>query len=95
MKQQIILVSLIIILCSSCGESTTTSHQQQVQMKPATEKKFKDVQFTSKTDIICGMPVSAGVSDTTHYKNGVYGFCSPECKAEFDKNPAAYIATGK
>lgn len=95
MKQQIIFVSLTIILCSSCGESSSTSHQHQPQMKPVTEKKFKNVQFTSKTDFICGMPVSAGVSDTTHYKDGVYGFCSPECKAEFDKNPAAYIVIGK
>jgi YHS domain-containing protein len=95
MKQRIICASLIIVLCSACWESTTTVHQQPAHMKPAAEKKFKDVQFSSKTDFICGMPVSAGVSDTTHYKKGVYGFCSPECKAEFDKNPAAYTATGK
>jgi len=43
----------------------------------------------------CGMPVTAGVSDTAHYKNKVIGFCSGECKAEFSKNPEANIAAAE
>lgn len=53
---------------------------------------YKEVKFDSNKDFICGMPTSAGVSDTAHYKEKVYGFCSKECKDEFLKNPASYIA---
>jgi len=56
------------------------------------EDLFKDVVFDSKKDFVCGMPISAGVSDTAHYKEKVYGFCSSECKAEFVKNPSSFIA---
>jgi YHS domain-containing protein len=53
---------------------------------------YKDLVFDDKKDLVCGMPTSAGVSDTLHYKDKVYGFCSKECKDEFVKNPAAYLA---
>lgn len=44
----------------------------------------------NKKDPICGMPVTAGVSDTLHYQGKVLGFCAPECKAEFAAKPADY-----
>jgi YHS domain-containing protein len=47
----------------------------------------------SKKDHVCGMPVSAGISDTAHYKGKVYGFCSKECKDEFVKTPDKYLST--
>jgi YHS domain-containing protein len=40
------------------------------------------------------MPASAGIADTAHYKGKVYGFCSKECKDEFEKAPLQYF-TGK
>ena len=49
----------------------------------------------NKKDPTCGMPVTAGVSDTAHYKNKVIGFCATECKAEFLKNPEANIAAAE
>jgi YHS domain-containing protein len=49
----------------------------------------------NKKDPTCGMPVSAGVSDTAHYDNHVIGFCSSECKAEFAKDPKSSIAAGE
>jgi YHS domain-containing protein len=48
----------------------------------------------SKKDLVCGMPASAGIADTAHYKGKVYGFCSKECKDEFEKAPLQYF-TGK
>jgi YHS domain-containing protein len=56
------------------------------------DEAFKNVAFDSKRDFICGMPITAGVSDTAHFNNKVYGFCSKECKDEFMKNPATYVA---
>lgn len=38
-------------------------------------------------DPSCGMPLTAMVEDTLHYKGKVYGFCSDECRDEFKKNP--------
>jgi YHS domain-containing protein len=49
----------------------------------------------NKKDPACGMPVSAGISDTAHYKNLVLGFCSKECKQAFEKNPEGLIAAAE
>jgi YHS domain-containing protein len=49
----------------------------------------------NKKDPTCGMPVTAGISDTAHYENKVLGFCSPECKNEFLKNPKASLAAAE
>jgi YHS domain-containing protein len=43
-------------------------------------------------DPVCYMPVTAGISDTTLYKNEVVGFCSRECKALFLESPEKYVA---
>ncbi|MBL0182148.1 MAG: YHS domain-containing protein [Chitinophagaceae bacterium] len=53
--------------------------------------KLKNLAFDSKTDLVCGMPVKAGVEDTAHYKGKVYGFCAKECKEEFLKDPQQYL----
>lgn len=45
-------------------------------------------------DPVCGMDVNpetaAGKSD---YKGQTYYFCSPGCKASFDKDPEKYLTT--
>lgn len=51
--------------------------------------------LSNQKDPSCGMPVSAGVSDTAHYNQYVLGFCSSECKAEFKKNPEAMLAAAE
>jgi YHS domain-containing protein len=45
----------------------------------------------NKEDFTCGMPVSAGISDTCHVDGKAYGFCSAECKDEFLKDPKKYL----
>lgn len=47
--------------------------------------------LASKKDLVCGMPVSAGITDTTSIDGKLYGFCAPECKDAFVKNPKDYI----
>ena len=49
----------------------------------------------NKKDPTCGMPVTAGISDTAHYDNNVLGFCAAGCKEEFLKNPKANIAAAE
>jgi len=90
----LIAASLIFISCHDEKKkeiAPVADHHPDSTM--VTEKEnYKDVVFDSDKDFICGMPVSAGVSDTAHYKGKVYGFCSKECKDEFNKNPSAYVA---
>ncbi len=57
------------------------------------ELAYKTMKFDNTKDLTFGMPLKAGgVADTAHYNGKLYGFCSKECKEEFKKNPAAYLA---
>jgi YHS domain-containing protein len=53
--------------------------------------KFTPAMVDNNRDPSCGMPVSAGIGDTVHYKNKVLGFCSKECKDDFLKDPEKNI----
>lgn len=87
--------SFIVLVCFiSCQASTVkveTKVPAEIMEQPTPKKKFGDVVFDSKKDIVCTMPISAGVTDTLHYKGKVYGFCSSGCKEEFVKAPAKYL----
>lgn len=79
-----------LLLLSSCGNS---------QSPPGTSKttavdtvKFAVSMVDNKFDPSCGMPVTAGIGDTVHYKGKVIGFCSKECKDDFLKDPEKNIA---
>jgi len=96
----IISVSLILIACgneTNNQASTATASDTMAAMTSdtASEKTYDVKILDNKKDPTCGMPVTAGVSDTAHYKNKVIGFCSGECKAEFSKNPEANIAAAE
>jgi YHS domain-containing protein len=57
--------------------------------------RFKGLKFDNPNDLSCGMPLTAGLEDTVHYKGKLYGFCSKECKDAFLKDPASYLAQVK
>ena len=89
-----------IIGLVACG----TSNQEQalnsdtamtVQQDTAAATAYTAAMVDNKKDPTCGMPVTAGISDTAHYDNKVLGFCSTECKNEFLKNPKANIAAAE
>jgi len=89
----ILFFSIILLACSN------DKHNAAVENKPAPSEPsmennshFKPEMVVNTKDFACGMPVSAGISDTCHYEDKVYGFCSSECKAEFQKEPAKYLA---
>lgn len=73
----------------------TAIHDNHEMQPPEPEKKFAGVTFANEKDYICSMPVTAGVEDTAHYKDKVYGFCAKECKEEFLKNPEQYLTAKK
>ncbi len=90
------LLLVIMGLAQSCKQknqvNTLTEKSLVVDSSKLLEKNpYKDFVFDAKKDLVCGMPNSAGISDTLHYKDKVYGFCSKECKDEFVKTPAAYL----
>ncbi len=99
MIKQLFLVFVIMVSIQSCKQQ---SKVDSVAETPKTvidssyipeNNRYQDVVFDSKKDLVCGMPTSAGVSDTLHYKDKLYGFCSKECKAEFVKNPSAFLTS--
>ena len=91
--KKIFIISLVFTACSH-----RASNDQAVSKAKAEEKmtmapnKYSGIDFASKKDLACGMPLSAGVDDTAHYAGKIYGFCSTECKDTFLKNPEKYLA---
>lgn len=88
-----ILFTILSLACSSNKENTAVESKQP-DMKSAMENNnhYKPEMVVNTTDFACGMPVSAGISDTCHFEEKAYGFCSPECKVEFQKEPTKYLA---
>lgn len=99
MLQKIFATCLVALLLAACSDNSSSKETRNELITPdstMTRKSvpsYKDIAFDSKKDLVCGMPVKAGVSDTVHYKGKVYGFCAIECKDEFLKNPGSYLTT--
>jgi YHS domain-containing protein len=94
MKSSILFVFLTVaVLIISCGDqqSTKISETHVALTANADTVKFTAAMVDNKRDPSCGMPVSAGIGDTAHYKGKVLGFCSKECKDEFLKDPEKNI----
>lgn len=91
------VASILITACGSASTETAASKDSSSVMAQdtATEKSYDIALVDNKKDPSCGMPVTAGISDTAHYENKVLGFCSTECKNEFLKNPRANIAAAE
>jgi YHS domain-containing protein len=90
-------ISALLIILSGCGQQTSTEIKEKTvdSAKPVSKIDFTHIELASKKDLACGMPLSAGLEDTAVYKGKVYGFCSPECKADFEKDPEAALAKAK
>lgn len=84
-----------LALALSCGQQKESGSQNAVisadpSAKPAMAVEKNDELeklAENKSDPVCKMPVTAGVSDTLSYDGHVIGFCSPECREEFAKSP--------
>ncbi len=98
-RNSILIAGIIFLLFAACANNETASTTSMEPVKHGSPMHVADsaVKFTpsmviNKRDFICGMPVSAGIADTAHFKGKVYGFCATECKDEFLKSPDAYTA---
>jgi YHS domain-containing protein len=81
--------------CESTPSSSTPPEKDTTMMGTSVAAAYSVDMLSNQKDPSCGMPVSAGISDTAHYNNYVLGFCSSECKAEFIKNPTAMLAAAE
>lgn len=89
-KFKFLLVSIAFFAAcnsDSSKEKTPAPAPAATAIMPADSTKTYDQALVdNKKDPSCGMPVTAGVSDTLHFKNKVLGFCSTECKESFLKD---------
>ena len=94
----LVMASLFILSCGQTNDKANTSSadtNQVAAMDTTLEKTYAVSLVNNKKDPTCGMPVTAGISDTVHYEKNVLGFCSVECKNEFLKNPKANLAAAE
>jgi YHS domain-containing protein len=89
------LLSASLLFFASCSNNV----EKKTEATPATNSTemvkesslYTPEMVVNKEDFTCGMPVSAGISDTCHVDGKAYGFCSAECKDEFLKDPKKYL----
>lgn len=76
----------------SCNQKSATTKTEE-KMTP--ESKMVDIklsQLASNKDMNCDMTLAEGsIVDTATYQGKIYGFCSPECKADFLATPDAHL----
>ena len=93
---QLIVLSIVIASCNNTEapkqEVTDTTAASSME---AAATSFPVSMVNNKKDPTCEMPVTAGISDTAHYKDKVIGFCSSGCKDEFKLAPDAKIAAAE
>jgi YHS domain-containing protein len=97
MKFNILFTLLLSIELFACKNSnnvrvTETTHKDSTTVA-IPKQPFDGIEFASKMDMACGMPLTAGVQDTAHYNGKVYGFCSSECKSDFLKAPETFLSS--
>ena len=94
----LLMASIVLFSCGTSNDKANASSSDTTQVAiidTSAEKTYAISLVNNKKDPSCGMPVTAGISDTTHYENLVLGFCSTECKNEFLKNPKANLAAAE
>ena len=97
MNSFLLVIVIGLVSCGNASQETPESKKDSVTVMTSdnTEKHFDASMVDNKKDPSCGMPTTAGISDTAHYENHVLGFCSSECKNEFLKNPKVGLAAAE
>jgi len=93
---QLIVLTVVFVSCNNAEapkqevvDTTAASNME------AAATSFPVSMVNNKKDPTCEMPVTAGISDTAHYKDKVIGFCSSGCKDEFKLAPDVKIAAAE
>ena len=90
-------MAIACLLLVSCNQKQEQNETQVSSPEPATHAlAIKLAELATDKDLICGMTLEDGaIADTALHEGKVYGFCASECKAEFVKNPTAYLVEPK
>ena len=92
----ILSFAMMIIACNQPeAENKSATDAKSSEMATTEASQYTTDMVVNTKDYSCGMPTSAGISDTCHYEGKAYGFCSSECKAEFQKDPAKFLASNQ
>lgn len=92
----VLLSAIILIAALGCNQPKSVMPEKKMETiataKDSVKNNLAKLDFAVKKDLSCGMPTSAGVSDTVTYKGKLYGFCAKECKEDFLKDPEGHLA---
>lgn len=91
----VVILFTILFSCKSGISDTNKTANDSITVSKDTSNIFEHMLVDNRKDPSCGMPVTAGISDTAHYKGKVLGFCSKECKEDFQKNPEVLTAAAE
>lgn len=91
-------MSIAVALFTGCNNATKpaddqvrTQNADSTEMSaPIHDKTLEKLALASNEDVVCGMPIKAGLSDTAMVNGKIYGFCSKECKEAYVKDPASF-----
>ncbi|HNP22575.1 MAG TPA: hypothetical protein PKM63_13655 [Panacibacter sp.] len=81
----LVTVASVTLSCNNKIDKVNHSADPITKVQQKIKSDFSKINFASTSDSTCGMPLSAGIEDTTVIGNKVYGFCSKGCKDEFLK----------
>ena len=93
MKKNLLYLLSCVILTTGCNRQTKSTTTETLAAPHKETETIKNVRVDNTNDLVCGMPLTAGIGDTAHYNGKVYGFCSRGCKDKFVKSPAEYLAS--
>lgn len=85
MKRIFVIASIAFCACNTSNNNNKEEQPSTMLPKRAdtTTAKFAHLNFASKKDTICGMPLRLGIEDTLVLDGKIYGFCGVGCKDEF------------
>jgi YHS domain-containing protein len=98
MKKYFVPAALLVLFSCHQADNKTAASAAKTDTTAASQEtdgvlaSLKNLPFAYNRDPSCGMPLKAGLEDTTTYKGKLYGFCSKDCKDAFLKDPAGYTA---
>lgn len=92
--KKIFLLTTIVVGFIACNNQAAVndkpkSDSSNMQSTQTEGIDISKLNFASKIDTTCGMPITAGVQDTVTVDGKLYGFCAKECKESFLKTLSA------
>lgn len=94
--RRVLFMAVLFIAATSCKNSTSDNSLVNMDADHRNSRRLSGVDslmnesaslsqlnFVTDKDTTCGMPLSAGVTDTLVYKGQVFGFCAAACKQQF------------